>query len=133
MIEMLPMDWVLAGFVLSMAVMGLFRGFSGTLAFMAAIAAASVAGFKAWELAPNWLGQLWMCGAATLIVVLIVFGIVRLIVKKIVNGILAQPSDAIFGFVAGAVAGLVVIFVWAKTGFYTEYSNIVTEVAARVG
>ena len=133
MIEMLPMDWVLAGFVLSMAVMGLFRGFSGTLAFMAAIAAASVAGFKAWELAPNWLGQLWMCGAATLIVVLIVFGIVRLIVKKIVNGILAQPSDAIFGFVAGAVAGLVVIFVWAKTGIYTEYSNIVTEVAARVG
>ncbi len=133
MIEMLPMDWVLAGFVLSMAVMGLFRGFSGTLAFMAAIAAASVAGFKAWELAPNWLGQLWMCGAATLIVVLIVFGIVRLIVKKIVNGILAQPSDAVFGFVAGAVAGLVVIFVWAKTGLYTEYSNIVTEVAARVG
>ena len=133
MIEMLPMDWVLAGFVLSMAVMGLFRGFSGTLAFMAAIAVASVAGFKAWELAPNWLGQLWMCGAATLIVVLIVFGIVRLIVKKIVNGILAQPSDAIFGFVAGAVAGLVVIFVWAKTGLYTEYSNIVTEVAARVG
>lgn len=133
MIEMLPMDWVLAGFVLSMAVMGLFRGFSGTLAFMAAIAVASVAGFKAWELAPNWLGQLWMCGAATLIVVLIVFGIVRLIVKKIVNGILAQPSDAVFGFVAGAVAGLVVIFVWAKTGLYTEYSNIVTEVAARVG
>ncbi|MBO6166962.1 MAG: CvpA family protein [Kiritimatiellae bacterium] len=133
MIEMLPMDWVLAGFVLSMAVMGLFRGFSGTLAFMAAIAVASVAGFKAWELAPNWLGPLWMCGAATLIVVLIVFGIVRLIVKKIVNGILAQPSDAVFGFVAGAVAGLVVIFVWAKTGLYTEYSNIVTEVAARVG
>ena len=133
MIEMLPMDWVLAGFVLSMAVMGLFRGFSGTLAFMAAIAVASVAGFKAWELAPNWLGQLWMCGAATLIVVLIVFGIVRLIVKKIVNGILAQPSDAVFGFVAGAVAGLVVIFVWARTGLYTEYSNIVTEVAARVG
>lgn len=133
MIEMLPMDWVLAGFVLSMAVMGLFRGFSGTLAFMAAIAVASVAGFKAWELAPNWLGQLWMCGAATLMVVLIVFGIVRLVVKKIVNGILAQPSDAIFGFVAGAVAGLVVIFVWAKTGLYIEYSNIVTEVAARVG
>lgn len=133
MIEMLPMDWVLAGFVLSMAVMGLFRGFSGTLAFMVAIAAASVAGFKAWELAPNWIGQLWMCGAATLMVVLIVFGIVRLIVKKVVNGILAQPSDAIFGFVAGAVAGLVVIFVWAKTGLYTEYSNIVMEVAARVG
>jgi len=129
---MLPADWVLAALVLTMAVMGLFRGFSGTLAFMVALVVAGFAGVYAWDQSVSYASETWMRGAAALVAALLSFGLVRFIVKKCVNGLLSQPTDAIFGFLCGAVAGSLVIVVWAKLGIYMEYSNIVAEVAGYV-
>ena len=63
---------------------------------------------------------------------LLVFGLVRIVVKKLVNGLLSQPSDALFGMLTGAVFGLLILVAWAYSGFHLEYSNLATEVAAYV-
>ena len=65
-------------------------------------------------------------------VTLLAFGIVRLIVKKLVNGLLAQPSDAIFGFLVGAALGVLMLVAWAYSGAYHEYSFLAKEAAAYV-
>ena len=70
-----------------------------------------------------------MRGAATLVAALLAFGLVRLVVKRLVNGLLAQPSDALFGFAVGAGLGVLLLFAWAYSGFHLEYSNLATEVA----
>ena len=127
--ELLPGDYVVCGLAIAMAVTGLFRGFSGTLGFaLASVAAIGTATF-AWKLSLDFTPVTWMRGAATLVAALLAFGLVRLVVKRLVNGLLAQPSDALFGFAVGAGLGVLLLFAWAYSGFYLEYSNLATEVA----
>lgn len=125
-------DWLLAGIAVVMAVLGLFRGLSGTLAFMLAALAAVLAGNFGWLYSADFTEVVWQRAAGTLVAVLLVFGLVRLIVKKIVNGLLAQPSDAILGFLVGALFGVVLVFGWAWSGMYLEYSWLAGEVAQYV-
>ena len=130
--QLLPADYVLGGITLVMAVTGLFRGFSGTLAFMLATVAAAGAGFLGWPYSASFTPVLWMRGAGTLVGVLLVFGLVRLIVKKLVGGLLAQPSDALFGAVIGSLVGVLLLVIWSYTGFHIEYSNLAQEIAPYV-
>lgn len=130
--QLLPADYVLCGITLVMAVTGLFRGFSGTLAFMLATVAAVGAGFLGWSYSASFTPVLWMRGAGTLVGVLLVFGLVRLIVKKLVGGLLAQPSDALFGAVIGSLIGVLLLVIWSYTGFHIEYSNLAQEIAPYV-
>ena len=115
-----------------LAVMGLFRGLSGTLAFVAAIIAAGAMAVFGWPLSETWFAAVWQRGAVTLVATLLTFGLVRLLVKRSVNGLLAQPSDAIFGCFVGMIAGLLLIVAWAYSGFCIEYSTLATEVARYV-
>ena len=127
-----PADYALCGITVVMAVLGLFRGFSGTLGFvLGAIAAAFVASFG-WEYSASFTDVAWQRGAGVLVTTLLAFGIVRLIVKKLVNGLLAQPSDAIFGFLTGAALGVLILAAWAYSGAYLEYSTLAKEVSAYV-
>ena len=119
--------------MIALAVMGLFRGFSGSLAFVAATAAAVVAGFAGWPLSERWLTAAWARGAATLVAVLLVFGFVRLVIKKTVNRLLSQPSDAIFGMLVGLALGVLLLAVWAYSGFFVEYSSIASRAAEFAG
>ena len=130
--ELLPADYALCGLTLVLAVTGLFRGFSGTLAFVLATASAILAGMFGWTYSESFTPVLWMRGAGTLVGTLLVFGLVRMIVKKLVNGLLAQPSDALFGMAIGALCGAVVLVAWASSGLYPEYSNLVKAVAPYV-
>lgn len=132
MIALQPADYALLGLMIVLAVMGLFRGFSGTLAFLVALGAAALAATLGWRLSPRWFDTAVIRGAVTLIVTLVTFGLVRLIVKRTVNGLLAQPSDAIFGLITGAVTGALVIVAWALSGVLLEYSALATEVAGYV-
>ena len=128
----LPADYVLCGLTIVMAVLGLFRGFSGTLGFvLGAIAAAFAASFG-WTYSESFTAVAWQRGAGVLVVTLLAFGIVRLIVKKLVNGLLAQPTDAVFGFLVGASFGILILVVWAHSGAYLEYSSLVKEVSTYV-
>lgn len=128
--ELLPADYVLGGLTLVMAVMGLFRGFSGTLAFFIACVCAAAVGMACWPFSVNWTETLWTRVAITLVMTLLTFGLSRLAVKKLVNGLLSQPTDAILGFVTGAVFGAAVLIAWAYSGFHLEYSNLATQTAA---
>ena len=86
-IELQPADYVLCALTLAAAVMGLFRGFSGTLAFLAALVAGGAAASFAWAFSADFTPEAWMRAAMTLVVSLFAFGIVRLVVKKLVNGL----------------------------------------------
>ena len=127
-----PADYALCGITIVMAVLGLFRGFSGTLGFaLGAIAAAFAASFG-WALSASFTTVAWQRGTGVLVVTLLAFGIVRLVVKKLVNGLLAQPSDAIFGFLIGAALGVLILVAWAYSGAYLEYSTLAREASAYV-
>ena len=131
--ELQPADYVLCGFTIVAAVTGLFRGFSGTLAFALASAAAAASGSFGWAYSATLTDVVWQRGAGVLVATLLVFGLVRLIVKRIVNGLLAQPSDALLGALVGAALGVAVIIIWAYSGLCPEYSALVRAVAAYVG
>ena len=126
-------DYVLGGLVCVAAVMGLFRGFSGMLAFALASAAAILVGLLCWPYSATLTAETWQRALGTLLAVLLAFGLVRVIVRKCVNGLLAQPADAVFGLLAGLVCGALLIAVWAKVGIGTEYSNVVRLVQPYVG
>ena len=127
--ELLPGDYTVCGLTVVMAVTGLFRGFSGSLGFAAAAAAAVATAFFAWPLSLQFTDVTWMRAAGTLVATLLVFGLVRMVTKRIVNGLLAQPTDALLGFALGACLGVLLLYAWAYSGFHTEYSNLVGEVA----
>lgn len=128
--ELLPADYILGGLIIVMAVLGLFRGFSGTLAFFVACACAAAVGMACWPFSVNWTETLWMRAAITLVMTLLAFGLTRLAVKKLVNGLLAQPTDSILGAFLGVAFGVAVLVGWAYSGFYLEYSNLATQAAA---
>lgn len=128
----LPADYVLCGLTIVMSVLGLFRGFSGTLGFVLGAIAAAFAAFFGWAYSASFTDVAWQRGAGVLVATLLTFGIVRLIVKKLVNGLLAQPSDAIFGFLIGAALGVLILVAWAYSGAYLEYSTLAKEASAYV-
>ena len=127
-----PADYVLCGLTVVMAVLGLFRGFSGTLAFGVALAAAVFAATFGWTYSASFTDVLWMRGAGTLVGTLLTFGLVRLLVCKFVGGLLAQPSDALFGLAVGALFGALLLFAWTWSGFHLEYSFLASEAARYV-
>ena len=127
-----PADYALCGITVVMAVLGLFRGFSGTLAFVLAAIAAAFAGSFGWAYSASVTNVLWQRGAGVLVVTLLAFGFVRLVVKKLVNGLLAQPSDAILGFLTGAALGAFILAAWAFSGAYLEYSTLARAAAGYV-
>ncbi len=129
---LLPADYAVLGVAAVFAVTGLFRGLSGTVGFLSASVASAAAATFGWPLSARWLHSPWTRGLAVFVAALLVFGIVRVVVKKSVNGLLSQPSDAVFGMLVGVVAAALLLAAWAYSGFYTEYSTIASEVSAYV-
>lgn len=127
-----PADYVLCGLTVVMAVTGLFRGFSGTLGFVLAGVAAALAGCLSWPYSASLTTAGWLRAAVTLVAALLAFGIVRLIVKKLVNGLLAQPTDALLGMLVGAGLGVLLLVVWARSGLYLDCSCLARMCAAYV-
>ena len=127
-----PADYILCGLTIVMAVLGLFRGFSGTLGVVLAALAATLTATFGWPLSASFTEVTWQRAGGVLVATLLAFGLVRLIVKKLVNGLLAQPSDAIFGFLIGAALGVLILVAWAYSGAYLEYSTLAKEASAYV-
>lgn len=98
-------DYVILGATLAAAIFGLFGGFSGALAFLAGVGAATAAVRFGWDSLAARISVNWLLVLAALAVALVAFGIARLMVKKTVNKLLAQPADAIFGMLVAAAAG----------------------------
>jgi len=125
-------DYVLCGLAIAAAVTGLFRGFSGTLAFALASAAAAAAGSFGWASSAEMSYSVWIRAGGVLVVALLVFGIVRYVIKKIVNKLLSQPADALLGAIAGVAICLAAVMALACLGLFHEYSAIIRAVAEYV-
>lgn len=122
-------DYALCGLTLVMAVMGLFRGFSGTLGFILAVVLAGLAASFGWLYSASVTTVVWQRAAGVIVATLLTFGLVRLVVKKIVGGILAGPSDALFGLLVGVLFGVIILTVWARSGIHLEYSSLARDIA----
>jgi len=130
--EFLPADYALGGLTCVLVVLGLFRGLSGMLAFVLASLTAVVVGMFVWPYSVTLTVVMWQRALGSLLVVLLSFGLVRIIVRKFVNGLLAQPADALFGLTIGLACGVLLVLVWAKIGIGLEYSAIVQKAAPYV-
>jgi len=103
--DFFPADYVIGIATLAAGVLGIFGGFSGALAFGAGLVSAGVGGKFAHRLLVDFFSAEWAVLLATLIVALLAFGLARLVVKRVVKGLLAQPADAIFGSLVAALTG----------------------------
>jgi uncharacterized membrane protein required for colicin V production len=130
--ELLPADYVVCAMALTASVLGLFRGFSGALAFFAGVAAGGAASFFCWTCSSGLIENGWMRGIATLVAFLLALGVVRVLVKKIVNGLLAQPTDAVFGALVGLAGVASAVAAWAASGMFLEYSVLASALADRL-
>ena len=131
--ELLPADYAICAATLVSAVLGAIRGLSDVVAFAAATAAAVFAASFGWPYSETLTCVVWQRAVGVGLATLLVFGIVRAISRKFVNGMLAQPADAIFGFLFGAALCAAFVLAWALSGMFPGHSAIVREVAARVG
>jgi len=98
-------DYVLAAATLVAAILGLFGGFSGALGFCAGVVAAALVGRFGFAVIGAYVTTRWLAGLALLAATLLAFGLARVIVKRVVKGLLAQPADAIFGSLVAALTG----------------------------
>ena len=133
----LPADYVILGAAAVAAVFGLFSGFSGALAFLAGTVGASLAGRLAWAASVGWFDAAWARALASLALALLAFGLVRKVVRCVVHGILAQPGDAIFGFVVAAAGGLALALAGAYlldlSGVWPVESTLLAQASAMLG
>ena len=125
--ELTTVDYVLAGLLAGLAVIGLFKGLSGWLGTIAGLAAAFVvapllfATCIAWASGFAFLGGAFLMPVAVIIdfvLSLIVFGLVRKIVVKFVSALLPQPFNALVGAASGLLLGSVVVVLLAGTAFF---------------
>lgn len=118
------------------ALFGLFWGFSGALAFLAGSVMGALGGRLAWTAAMEYGQTGWSRALVALVAAILVFGIVRWAVKKIVGGLLRQPADAVFGFLVSGVTGLFLalaaVYAVNLTGFFDVQSRLVTYAAGFV-
>lgn len=101
----LPADYAIAAAALIAGIFGLFGGFSGALAFLAGVAGAVLSVHLGRGPLADLVASQGLRLLTLLVLALFAFGLVRLVVKKTVHGLLAQPGDALFGFLTAAVAG----------------------------
>lgn len=130
MSNLVTADYVLLGAALALAVLGAFGGFSGALAFLLAAVAGGATGKFSWDFAGSHIENSAGRALAVLAVSLVVFGVVRAIVRKFVSKALAQPADAFFGFLAGAATGAILagaaIFVAGPDGLaFFQYKGTI--------
>ena len=143
--ELMPLDFVLAGVAVLLAGIGLYRGLSGELGSLAGFAAASGAGVFLVGLSHRCASAIGFAEnvAAAYVIdfvfALVAFGLVRWIVAKFVSVMVPQPTNAFLGMVSGLFKSVVAIGLLAgfglmqpgtySTGFFATHSNVVRMVA----
>lgn len=101
-------DYVILAASVVAGVIGLFLGFSGAMSFLAATLVSAFSSKLVWGMSASYLTAAWSRGLVTVILTLVVFGLVRWAVKRLVNGLLKQPADSIFGFLVAAIVGILI-------------------------
>ncbi|MBO7206295.1 MAG: hypothetical protein J6W10_01635 [Kiritimatiellae bacterium] len=58
---------------------------------------------------------------------LLIFGLIRVVVKKVVNGLLSQPADSFFGLLISVAASLMLVYIAANIPKVRDVSIIARE------
>ena len=130
--ELLPVDYILLGFVFFTMVTGGVCGLSGIVAFASALGLSAFSAVMLWPFALARFDSHWAAALAVFVAAIIAYAIVRAILKKTVNVMVSQPSDSILGMLVGLLLAAGFVYAWARIGFFAEHSSIVTGVAAYV-
>lgn len=126
------LDYVLLALSCFFVILGLFRGASGVFSFIAASVISFSTGVFIWEPLCSLDVPSWAHFVIAIVLGLIVFGIVRLIVKKLVNSLLAQPADSIFGLLLGLATSVLLVYVAAGLPLARENSVIAREASSYI-
>ena len=124
------LDYALCGAAALFAVLGLFRGFSGVFAFLVASVATAFASVWLWPHVAALSGMMWLRVIIAVFAGVVVFGVVRILVKKVVNGLLAQPVDAFAGLSIGILCGVLMLLVASRIPAARERSALAERAAA---
>lgn len=121
------LDYTLLTISCLLVILGLFRGASGIFSFVAATIISIAAGIIVWPYALSLSDQTSVRYLIVIVGSLVAFGFIRVVVKKVVNGLLSQPADSIFGFLTGAAASLMLLYVAANIPKARDVSIIARE------
>jgi hypothetical protein len=121
------LDYTLLTISCLLVILGLFRGASGIFSFVAATIISIAAGIIVWPYALSLSDQASVRYLIVIVGSLVAFGFIRVVVKKVVNGLLSQPADSIFGFLTGAAASLMLLYVAANIPKARDVSIIARE------
>ena len=112
---------------------GLFRGLSGFFAFVAALVASTVVSISLWPLICLSFADVFVRGAVAAVGAIIVFGIVRFLVKFILRKIISQPSDSIVGMVFALLLSVALLYVASASAIVREHSALSTLLSHHLG
>lgn len=124
------LDYILLAVSCFFVIMGLFKGASGLFSFVTATITSVSASILLWPYIAARFPQLSVKYVVAIVVGLIIFGLIRIIVRKIVNGLLGQPADAIFGFVLGVLTSALLIYIASNIPYARSVSRIAHEADA---
>ena len=130
--ELLPADWVFACVALAFAVGGAVVGFSGAVSMAGGLVSAAFSSVPVWRLAAAHIESPWGAGFATFAACMAVFALVRVVLKKTIHVMLAQPADSLLGAALGCVLAAAIFFAWMKTGIGVEYSALAIRLSGHV-
>lgn len=104
--QLFTADYAILSVSVVAGVIGLFLGFSGAMSFLAASVISAFSSKLVWTISASYLTTAWTRGLVTVIATLLVFGLVRWSVRRVINGLLRQPADSVFGFLIAAFTGI---------------------------
>ena len=114
-------DYALCGAAALFVGLGLYRGFSGVFASV-----------RIWPHVVALTDVAWLRIGLAVFAGVVVFGVVRIIVKKVVNGLLDQPVDAIAGLAIGVLCSGMLLLLAAHMPAVRECSSLARWAAAYV-
>lgn len=114
------LDLVVSAVTLLATVGGVFVGFSGSLAFLAGLSVSVLGGIYTYPYAEHMIENGLLRVFCVALAGIVVFGLVRGIVKRFVRGLVAQPGDAIIGaLISGiTVASFSLGILWLISFFF---------------
>ena len=125
--DLLPVDYILVGITVFFAAVGLVRGVSGEFGSLCGWVAGAAAAKFGWSYFGSLITIKWALVGVTVFAALVAFGLVRVIVSKIVHKALSQPTDAILGLVLGVLKTAVIGFVLIYFEILVDSSRLLQE------
>lgn len=122
-----PIDYILLAFSCFFVILGAIRGASGIFSFLVGIVFSCAAVIFLWPTLESFVVQQPVRYLVACVGALLFFGGVRVIVRKVVNDILDQPADMIFGIVSGVVIAVLMFYISVNISTVRENSFIVHE------